>query len=80
MNGINDTQGEKPPWFNDYHIPLQICETYEADWRPKILKYYCPKFDQNHFLHGGLIASKFSWLGINLHVCDNSDAAREKRI
>lgn len=62
--------------FNDNEIPLQLCDSGEFDWRSKEIKYYCPKFDESHFLHGGFSADKYSWLRLIIHVCDDSEEAR----
>jgi hypothetical protein len=50
------------------------------DWRSKEIKYYCPKFDETHFLHGGFSASKYSWMRLSIHVCDDREEAEQQRI
>lgn len=78
MEGPDDITG-KTENFNDVEIPIEECEAQEADWRNKKIKYYCPKFNESHYLHGGWIADKYSYLKLILHICDNSGYAREQR-
>jgi hypothetical protein len=41
------------------------------DWRSNQLNYYCPQFEETHYLHGGFSASKWSWMRLAIHLCDD---------
>ena len=60
-------------------IPLKICDGKELDWRGTP-NYYCPDFDNSHFIHGGFYSDKFSWMRMALHICDSRPEAKIKRI
>jgi hypothetical protein len=60
-------------------IPLKICDGKELDWRGTP-NYYCPDFDNSHFIHGGFYSDKFSWMRLALHICDSRPEAKIKRI
>ena len=78
MEGPEDINGTRPN-FNDIEIPLERCGSGDLDWRSSSLKFYCPKYDSNHFLHGGFSAPKYNWHRLILHLCDNSDEAKASR-
>ena len=78
MVDYEDTEGRRSG-FQDIEIPLKKCEGKEVDWRGNP-NYYCPRFDQNHFIHGGFSADKFSWMRLALHICDSRPEARLQRI
>lgn len=65
--------------FLDIEIPMERCEGMEVAWRNKDAKYYCPVFDESHFMHGGFWGEKYSWLRLALHICDNRPEAQELR-
>ena len=78
MDGPEDINGTRPN-FNDIEIPLEHCGSGDLDWRSSKLKYYRPKYDKTHFLHGGFSAPKYNWHRLVLHLCDDSPEARAKR-
>ena len=78
MDGPEDINGTRAN-FNDIEIPLERCGSGDLDWRSTKLKYYCPKYDKTHFLHGGFSAPKYNWHRLILHLCDDSPEARAKR-
>ena len=78
MDDKNDTSGETSG-FQDVEIPLKICDGKELDWRGTP-NYYCPDFDNSHFIHGGFYSDKFSWMRLALHICDSRPEAKIKRI
>lgn len=80
MDGPDDIIGKGKSNFNDYTVPLELCNTEELDWRSSSINYYCPKYDETHFLHGGFSASKYNWHRIIVHLCDNSEKAKQERI
>ena len=44
------------------------------------MKHYCTYFNDDHWIHGGFSAEKFSWMRLIIHQCDNSEAARNQRV
>ena len=79
MADINDTRGQRKG-FNDIQIGLKECGGDALDWRKPGLKYYCPDFKEDHFIHGGFSSSMWSWMRLGMHVCDDSPEAEERRI
>ena len=43
-------------------------------------KIYVPKFTDQDFLYGWYATKKNSWLRLILHECDDSQAAKSKKI
>lgn len=78
MEDINDTRGERPG-FLDIEIPMKPCQADNLYFRKQNLNYYCPAFQESHWLHGGFSASKRSTMRLVLHACDNSIAANTRR-
>ena len=79
MDGPDDIRGKRSN-FNDIEVPLEICNSdATADWRSGGIKYYCPKYDNSSFLHGGFSAPKYNWHRLTIHLCDNSTKAIEQR-
>ena len=74
MNDMNDTQGSRKG-FLDKEVPLEICTGKDFVFRSKKIKYYCPAWDETHFIHGGFSANKFSFMRLVYHACDNSTEA-----
>lgn len=60
------------PGFNDIEVPIKPCPGKEQAWRSDNLKYYCTDFQDEHYIHGGFSADKFSWMRLVLHQCDPS--------
>ena len=75
MDGPDDIEGKRPS-FNDFSVPLEKCSTGDLDWRTSGINYYCPQYDESHFLHGGFTADKYNWHRIIIHLCDNSEKAK----
>lgn len=73
-----DTRGKRPGLI-DIEIPMVPCPTEDLFFRNKNLKYYCPGFNESHWLHGGFSASMWSTMRLVLHSCDNSTAANLRR-
>lgn len=78
MSDIEDADGEAIG-FIDREIPMVECEGAAEAWKTGIPKYYCPDFDESHFIHGAFWAPKFSWLRLAIHVCDPSEEAKALR-
>ena len=79
MDGPEDIEGLRPN-FNDLEVPLERCGTEGTfDWKSGGINYYCPKYNQSHYLHGGFSASKYNWHRLIIHICDNSPSAKMLR-
>lgn len=46
----------------------------------KGFKYYAPRFKEDDYIYGTYLTSRFSWLRLILHECDNSTEAINERI
>lgn len=75
MEGPDDITGKRSN-FNDFSIPLENCNAGDLDWRSGGIKYYCPKYDENSFIHGGFSAEKYNWHRLIIHICDDSEGAK----
>ena len=71
MDGPDDIEGKRST-FNDIEVPLVLCNTGDLEWRTGGIRYYCPKYDQNSFLHGGFSADKYNWHRLIIHLCDET--------
>ena len=78
MNGPDDVYG-KTPNFNDIEIPIEYCGAANLYWVQEKPKYYCSKFDESHFLHGGFTGDQWSIVRLIVHFCDNSEEAKALR-
>ena len=68
---------------NDVWIPIGPCDIDGSEdwwWLSGGINYYCPKFDKNHFIHGGFASDKFSLMRLVIHICDDSEMANQERI
>lgn len=74
MADMNDTTGYTEG-FTDEEIPLKLCQGKDQAWSGTGIKYYCPDFNETHFIHGGFWTDKYSWLRIALHLCENTTEA-----
>ena len=75
MKGPDDIHG-KTPGFNDIEVPIEVCQANKYDWRNAEIKYYCPSFNENHWLKGAFTADQYSSMRLALHLCDDSEEAR----
>ena len=80
MENISDTNGPPPPGFYDIEVPLEICSAKYLGFRPPGLKFYCPAFNESHWIHGGFSADKVFTLRLIIHACDDSADAEKERI
>lgn len=81
MESHLDTTGKVSGHY-DIDIPIGPCDTGNEDWwwLSGGINYYCPKFDESHFVHGGFVADKFSLLRLAIHICDDSEEAKQQKI
>lgn len=49
-----------------------------TSWRKSTVKQYCPKYDKQ-FLYGNFYTTRFAWMRLALHFCDDSEEARQER-
>lgn len=80
MNNISDTIGPRPLRFYDKEVPLEICSAKDLGFRQENLKFYCPAFNESHWIHGGFSADMVSNLRLAIHACDDSADAEKKRM
>jgi len=74
MDNLTDTSTEgKPPKFKDIEVPISLCKnSLETVWASSSIKKYCPIFNTTHFLYGGFYSSKYSWMRLTIHNCDDT--------
>lgn len=66
--------------FEDRFIPLIVCPTTTiTSWRKSDNKQYCPDYGDAHFLYGNFYTTRFSWLRLALHFCDDTPQGEEER-
>ena len=78
MKDMNDTRG-KTSGYNDFTIPIEVCTDETKTWYTGANRLYCPKFNETHFIHGSMVAEKYSWIRLGLHLCDDREDAKLKR-
>ena len=67
--------------FEDRFIPLIDCPNpIYTSWRKSNVKQYCPDYDDGHFLYGNYYTTRFSWLRLALHFCDDTPEGKLDRI
>ena len=58
---------------------MGLCSNIEDhDWSLSSKKY-CPQFNSTHFLYGGFYSTKYAWMRLVLHFCDDTQKAEELR-
>ena len=81
MDNLTDTtsDGKQPP-FKDIEVPVGLCvNPLVVAWAPATTKKYCPFFNETHFLYGGLYSTKFAWMRLIIHECDDTLRGEELR-
>ena len=65
--------GDTLSTFRDVEVPLEICRSkIDVEWASDNKKQYCPNFNESHFLYGGYYSTRYSWMRMVIHHCDDS--------
>lgn len=84
MDNIKDKQSgieQSSKESKDIIVPIVNCDKIvDSAWKEKSVNHYCPDFKDEHFLAGSFYSSRFAWMRLAIHFCDDSPEAEAQRL